>query len=311
VSGNGHKIAFCFPGQGSAAPGMAREMQKSPEAMEVLQAGSEACGLDLVHLCFDADEEELVQTELQQPALVATSLAVLAALRAEGYRPDFVVGHSVGEFAALAAAQALSDEDAIRLVRQRGLAMAEAARENPGSMAAILGLADEVVENLCARISGVWPANYNCPGQIVISGQSPSVDECCEEAEREGARRTVKLRVSGAFHSPLVGRAAEHLKPAIDRAKFSDPIAPFVSTVTAKIEPAQRMAALLVEQLTAPVKFTQAARELMRQGVKVFVEVGPGNVLTGLLKRIDRSVKAIPVGDVASLEKLRETLGSA
>jgi len=236
---------------------------------------------------------------------------VLEALRVSGFKPDFVVGHSVGEFAALAAAQALSAVDAIALVRQRGLAMAEAARENPGSMAAILGLDDEVVEGLCARIAGVWPANYNCPGQIVISGQSPSVDECCSEAEREGARRTVKLRVSGAFHSPLVARAAEHLRPALDRAKFADPIAPFMSTVTAKIEPAQRMASLLVEQLTAPVKFTQAARELMRQGVKVFVEVGPGNVLTGLLKRIDRSVKAIPVGDLASLEKLRETLGSA
>jgi [acyl-carrier-protein] S-malonyltransferase len=222
-----------------------------------------------------------------------------------------VVGHSVGEFAALAAAQALSTEDAIRLVRERGLAMAEAARENPGSMAAILGLEDEVVEALCERIANVWPANYNCPGQIVISGQNPSVDECCSEAEREGARRTVKLRVSGAFHSPLIRAAAEHLRPAIERAKFSDPVAPFMSTVSAKIEPAQRMAALLVEQLTAPVRFTQAARELMRQGVKVFVEVGPGNVLSGLLKRIDRSVKAIPVGDLASLEKLRETLNSA
>jgi [acyl-carrier-protein] S-malonyltransferase len=306
------KIAFCFPGQGSLAAGMGREIAYAvPEAMDVYRRGSEAAGLDLARLCFEAPEEELVQTEVQQPALVATSLAVLAALRAEGFTPDVVVGHSVGEFAALAAAQALSDEDAIALVRQRGLAMAEAARENPGSMAAILGLDDEVVERLCARIAGVWPANYNCPGQIVISGQSPSVDECCEEAQREGARRTVKLRVSGAFHSPLVARAAEHLMPALERAKFADPIAPFMSTVTAKIEPAQRMAALLVDQLTAPVKFTQAARELMRQGVKVFVEVGPGNVLTGLLKRIDRSVKAIPVGDLASLEKLRETLGSA
>jgi [acyl-carrier-protein] S-malonyltransferase len=306
------KIAFCFPGQGSLAAGMGREIAYAvPEAMDVYRRGSEVAGLDLARLCFEAPEEELVQTEVQQPALVATSLAVLAALRAEGFTPDVVVGHSVGEFAALAAAQALSDEDAIALVRQRGLAMAEAARENPGSMAAILGLDDEVVERLCARIAGVWPANYNCPGQIVISGQSPSVDECCEEAQREGARRTVKLRVSGAFHSPLVARAAEHLMPALERAKFADPIAPFMSTVTAKIEPAQKMAALLVDQLTAPVKFTQAARELMRQGVKVFVEVGPGNVLTGLLKRIDRSVKAIPVGDLASLEKLRETLNSA
>ncbi len=306
------KIAFCFPGQGSLEVGMGREIAYAvPEAMDVYRRASEASGLDLARLCFEAPEEELVQTDVQQPALVTTSLAVLAALKAQGYKPDFVVGHSVGEFAALAAAGALQTEDAIALVRERGLAMAEAARENPGSMAAILGLADEVVEMLCAQISRVWPANYNCPGQIVISGEDPAVDECCAEAELQGARRTVKLRVSGAFHSPLIERAAERLRPAVEKARFSEPIAPFVSTVTAKIEPAQRFAALLVEQLTAPVKFTQAARELMRQGVKVFVEVGPGNVLTGLLKRIDRSVKAIPVGDLASLEKLRETLNSA
>jgi [acyl-carrier-protein] S-malonyltransferase len=306
------KIAFCFPGQGSLEAGMGREIARAvPEAMDVYRQASEAAGLDLVRLCFEAPEEELVQTEVQQPALVTTSLAVLAALRARGYEPDYVVGHSVGEFSALAAARALDTNDAIALVRERGLAMAEAARENPGSMAAILGLADEVVEGLCARIARVWPANYNCPGQVVVSGETPAVDECCNEAQLEGALRTVKLRVSGAFHSPLVERAAERFWPAVEKAKFSDPIAPFVSTVTAKIEPAQRLGALLVEQLTAPVRFTQAARELMRQGVKVFVEVGPGNVLSGLLKRIDRSVKAIPVGDLASLEKLKETLKPA
>jgi [acyl-carrier-protein] S-malonyltransferase len=306
------KIAFCFPGQGSLEAGMGREIARAvPEAMEVYRQASEAAGLDLVRLCFEAPEEELVHTEVQQPALVTTSLAILAALRARGYEPDYVVGHSVGEFSALAAAHALDTNDAIALVRERGLAMAEAARENPGSMAAILGLADEVVEALCARIARVWPANYNCPGQIVVSGETPAVDECCNEAQLEGALRTVKLRVSGAFHSPLVERAAERFWPAVEKAKFSDPIAPFVSTVTARIEPAQRLAALLVEQLTAPVRFTQAARELMRQGVKVFVEVGPGNVLSGLLKRIDRNVKAIPVGDLASLEKLKETLKPA
>jgi [acyl-carrier-protein] S-malonyltransferase len=306
------KVAFCFPGQGSLEAGMGREIALAvPEAMEVYRRASEASGLDLVHLCFEAPEEELVQTDVQQPALVATSLAVLAALRSRDIEPDFVVGHSVGEFAALAAAKALDLEQAIALVRERGLAMAAAARENPGSMAAILGLADEVVEALCTKITRVWPANYNCPGQIVVSGENPAVDECCTEAQLQGARRAVKLRVSGAFHSPLVERAAERLRPAVEKARFSEPIAPFVSTVTAKIEPAQRMAALLVEQLTAPVKFTQAARELMRQGVKVFVEVGPGNVLTGLLKRIDRSVKAIPVSDMASIEKLREIIHSA
>ncbi|MGB2874939.1 MAG: ACP S-malonyltransferase [Gaiellaceae bacterium] len=305
-------IAFCFPGQGSLAAGMGRDIARAvPEAMAVFQRASEVSGLDLVRLCFEAPEEELVQTEVQQPALVATSLAVLAALRSRGFEPDFVVGHSVGEFAALAASRALETDQAIALVRERGLAMAAAARENPGSMAAILGLEDEVVERLCAEIQRVWPANYNCPGQIVVSGEDPAVDTCCSKAELEGARRTVKLRVSGAFHSPLIERAAERLRPAVEKVRFAEPIAPFMSTVTAKIEPAQRLAALLVEQLTAPVRFTQAARELMRQGVKVFVEVGPGNVLSGLLKRIDRSVKAIPVGDLASLEKLKEILNAA
>ena len=303
------KIAFCFPGQGSLEAGMGREIAEAfPEAMEVFRVGSEASGLDLQRLCFEGAEDELVDTAVQQPALVATSLAILAALRARGIEPDYVVGHSVGEFAALAAAQALSTDEALALVRERGLAMAEAARERPGSMAAILGLDDPIVERLCRQIIGVWPANYNCPGQIVVSGEDPAVEECCDQAVDEGARRAVKLRVSGAFHSPLVAHAAERLKPAVERIKFNDPTAPFMSTVTAKIEPAHRMAGLLVEQLTAPVKFTQAARELMRQGVKVFVEVGPGNVLTGLLKRIDRSARTVSVSNMSELRELEETL---
>jgi [acyl-carrier-protein] S-malonyltransferase len=306
-----HVIAFCFPGQGSLEAGMGRELAEAfPEAMEVFRSGSEAADLDLRHLCFEASEEELVDTAVQQPALVATSLAVLAALKARGIEPDFVIGHSVGEFAALAAVQALGTEEAIALVRERGLAMAEAARRHPGSMAAILGLEDPVVERLCQEIAGVWPANYNCPGQIVVSGENPSVDECCEQAEGEGARRTVKLRVSGAFHSPLVEHAAERLKPAIERIKFHEPAAPFMSTVTAKIEPAQRLGTLLVDQLTAPVKFTQAASELARGGVKTFVEVGPGNVLSGLLRRIDRTAKAIPVNNLAGLQKLEDELAT-
>ena len=306
------KIAFCFPGQGSVEAGMGRDIAEAvPAAMEVFERASEASGLDLRRLCFEAPIEELVETEVQQPALVATSLAVLAALRAHGVEPDYVVGHSVGEFAALAAARAMELDDTIALVRERGLAMAEAAAKNPGSMAAILGLADEQVEALCRRILGVWPANYNCPGQIVVSGEDPAVEECCSEAHREGARRTVKLQVSGAFHSPLVARAADRFRPALDRVRFSEPIAPFMSTVTAKIEPVQRLSTLLVDQLTAPVKFTQAASALARDGVKTFVEVGPGNVLSGLLKRIDRSVKAIPVNSMAAVEQLVETLSAA
>ena len=305
------KIAFCFPGQGSLETGMGREIAEAlPESMEIFVEGGKAAGLDLVELCFEAPLEELVETEVQQPALVTTSLAVLAALRERGIEPDYVVGHSVGEFAALAAAGALSGAEAIALVRERGLAMAEAARERPGSMAAILGLEDEVVETLCRKILGVWPANYNCPGQIVVSGEDPAVDECCEQAEVEGARRTVKLRVSGAFHSPLVARAADRLRPAIERVRFHEPVTPFMSTVTAKVEPAQRFGTLLVDQLTAPVRFTQAASGLVREGVRTFVEVGPGSVLSGLVKRIDRSVKTIAVSNLAGLKQAEEKLAA-
>lgn len=302
-------IAFCFPGQGSLEEGMGREIAVAvPEAMEVFQVGSDASGLDLKRLCFEAPLNELVRTEVQQPALVATSLAVLAALRARGIAPDYVVGHSVGEFAAIAAANSIDTGEAIGLVRERGLAMAEAARESDGTMAAILGLDDAVVEELCSEIEGVWPANYNCPGQIVVSGEEEAVEELIGKAALLGAKRTVKLKVSGAFHSPMVAKAAERLKPAVDKVRFSDPVAPFMSTVTAKIEPAQRMAGLLVEQVTAPVKFTQAARGLVKEGVKTFVEVGPGNVLSGLVKRIDRGVKAVSVNNLAGLNKVEETI---
>ena len=304
------KIAFMFPGQGSFAAGMGKDVAEAvPEAMAVYDEGSEASGLDLKEICFHGPLEDLVETEVQQPALVATSLALDAALRARGIRPDYVVGHSVGEFAALGSAQSLSVREAIGLVRERGLAMAATAKEHPGSMAAILGLADEAVEALCKKISNVWPANYNCPGQLVISGETPAVDEACVEAEREGARRAIRLRVSGAFHSPLVARAGDRLRPAIEKVHLTEGRAAFMSTVTAKIEDAHRYGELLIEQLTAPVRFTQSARELVNQGVTTFVEVGPGNVLGGLLKRIDRSVRVFSVNDLKSLDEATEALG--
>jgi [acyl-carrier-protein] S-malonyltransferase len=304
-------VAFCFPGQGSLEAGMGRELAAAvPEAMDVFERSSKAAGLDLRKLCFEGTEAELVETELQQPALVATSLAVLAAIRARGIKPDFVVGHSVGEFAALAAAGAMKVEDAVALVRERGLAMAEAAKINPGSMAAILGLDDEVVERICRRIANVWPANYNCPGQIVVSGRDVAVEEACETAEQEGARRAVRLRISGAFHSPLVARAADRFRPALDRVTFAEPAWPFMSTVTARIENAKRIAPLLVDQLTAPVRFTQAAQALMGKGVQTWVEVGPGNVLSGLVKRIDREARTISVSTPEGLAKLEETLSA-
>jgi [acyl-carrier-protein] S-malonyltransferase len=306
------KIAFCFPGQGSVECGMGRDVADAiPAAMEVYERASEASGLDLRRLCFEAPLEELTETEVQQPALVATSLAILAAIREQGIEPDFVVGHSVGEFAALAAVDAMTLEEAIELVRERGLAMAEAARERPGSMAAVLGLEDEVVENLCRKILGVWPANYNCPGQIVVSGEDGAVEELSAEAQSLGARRAIKLKVSGAFHSPLVASAAKRLRPAIECVPFRETTHPFMSTVTAKVEPATKLGTLLVDQLTAPVRFTQSAGGLIGEGVKTFVEVGPGNVLSGLVKRIDRSVKTVSINSVAALHQLEESLSKS
>jgi [acyl-carrier-protein] S-malonyltransferase len=304
------KTAFMFPGQGSMEAGMGREVAEAvPEAMAVFDEASEASGMDLKELCFHRPVEDLVDTEVQQPALVTTCLSLNAALRARGIHPHVVIGHSVGEYSALGSIHTLSVRDAIAVVRERGIAMAEAAKAHPGSMAAILGLADEAVEALCRRIANVWPANYNCPGQLVISGETPSVEEAIDEATREGARRAVKLRVSGAFHSPLVARAAERLRPAVERVHLGQSRASFMSTVTARVEEAQRYRELLVEQLTAPVRFTQAARELIADGVTTFVEVGPGNVLGGLLKRIDKSVRTFSVSDLKSLDEVTQALG--
>ena len=204
------KIAFCFPGQGSHAVGMGKAFAASfPEARAVYDEASDALGFDVARLSFEGPLEELTRTELQQPALVATSLACLRAVEPLGLEPSVVVGHSVGEYSALAACGAATDREAVALVGARGAATAETARERPGAMAAVIGLDEPVVEELCGEIEGVWPANYNCPGQIVVSGEDDAVGECCTEAEKEGARRAVRLRVSGAFHSPLVARAAD------------------------------------------------------------------------------------------------------
>ena len=233
------KIAFMFPGQGSYEAGMGRDVAEAvPEAMAVYEAGSAASGLDLKQICFHGPIEQLARHEAAAAGARRDEPRDQRGDPRARDRPDFVVGHSVGEFAALGAAESISAADAIGLVRERGIAMAEAAQERPGSMAAILGLADEVVEGLCRKIANVWPANYNCPGQIVISGEDDAVGECCTEAEQEGARRAVRLRVSGAFHSPLVERAADKLRPAVEKIHFADPRTAFMSTVTAKLEDA-------------------------------------------------------------------------
>jgi [acyl-carrier-protein] S-malonyltransferase len=295
------KVAFCFPGQGSQRVGMGRDMvAQFPEAAAVFDEASAELDFDLRRVCFEGPIEELSQTEVTQPALVATSLAVLRSVQERlGIRPDVVVGHSVGEYAAIAAADSVDVGVVTRLVRERGLAMA--ASKAKGAMAAILGLADEEVERLCAETGDVWPANYNCPGQLVISGREHGVAGVGDRARDLGAK-VVRLRVSGAFHSPLVEDAAHRLEPALRAAHFGELKTRFMSTVSSKLETADRVPGLLVEQVTAPVRFTQAVQALVSDGVRTFVEVGPGGVLSGLVKRIDRSVTAV---SVATSDELR------
>lgn len=305
------KVAFCFPGQGSQAPGMGKELAaRVAAARDVYAEATSAAGFDVAEVSFTGTAEQLTDTRVQQPALVATSLACLRAVEATGLRPDAVVGHSVGEYAALAACGAIDVAGAIELVRERGIAMARVAEDHPGSMAAVIGLDDELVEELCASIDGVWPANYNCPGQVVVSGEATAIERLLADASERGARRVVPLKVSGAFHTPLVSGVADHLGPFLAAAEWREPSVPFVSTVTASFESSARIPRVLEEQLAGPVLFTQAVKTLREAGIDTFVEVGPGQVLSGLVKRCDRTATALSVGDSEGLAKLEAALGA-
>ena len=304
------KVAFCFPGQGSQRVGMARDLvAQFPEAAAVFEEASDELDFDLRKVCFEGPIEELSETQVTQPALVTASLAALRTVQERlGILPYAVVGHSVGEYAAIAAADSVSVGLVTRLVRERGLAMA--ASKAKGAMAAVLGLADEEVERLCAEAGDVWPANYNCPGQLVISGRELGVTSVGEKARELGAK-VVRLRVSGAFHSPLVEDAANRLEPALRAAHFGELKTKFMSTVSSKLETADRIPGLLIEQVTAPVRFTQSVQALIGDGVRTFVEVGPGGVLSGLVKRIDRSVTAVSVGTSDELRAAEASLAGS
>ncbi len=287
--------AYIFPGQGSQFPGMAKDLyESSPLAKEMLEKANEILGFRITDIMFNGTEEDLKQTRVTQPAIFLHSV-VLAATKAAEFKPEMVAGHSLGEFSALVVNKTLAFEDALRLVYARALAMQKACEIAPSTMAAVLGLEDEIVEKVCASIDGVVvPANYNCPGQLVISGVFPAVEAACEKMKEAGAKRALLLPVGGAFHSPMMEPAREELAAAIENTVFHKPICPVYQNVTATavVDPLE-IKKNLVAQLTAPVKWTQTVKQMLADGATSFTEVGPGKVLQGLVKKVDKDVEAI------------------
>lgn len=283
--------AYVFPGQGAQFSGMGKDLYEGSEkAKEMFTKANEILGFDIMKIMFEGTDEELKQTKVTQPAIFLHS-TILAACLGESFKPDMVAGHSLGEFSALVANRTLSFEDALKLVYQRALAMQKACEMEPSTMAAILGLEDNVVEEVCAGIDGVVvAANYNCPGQLVISGAIPAVEKACEKLTEAGAKRAMILQVGGAFHSPLMEPAREELAKAIEGTSFNVPICPVYQNVTASAvsDPAE-IKKNLVSQLTAPVRWTQTMNQMIADGATEVIEVGPGKVLQGLFKKVDRT----------------------
>jgi [acyl-carrier-protein] S-malonyltransferase len=282
--------AYVFPGQGSQFPGMAQDLFNSSDvARQMMERANELLGFRITDVMFGGSEEELKQTNVTQPAIFLHSV-VAAKVNAGDLNPDMVAGHSLGEFSALVANKALDFEDALMLVVARANAMQEACRLQPSTMAAILGLDDHIVEEICSTVSEVVvPANYNCPGQIVISGTVAGVQQACEKLTAAGARRAMVLNVGGAFHSPLMEPAKIKLEAAINQTRFSSPVCPVYQNVNAQpCSNPDQIKKNLIEQLTAPVRWTQIVQRMIADGAQSFTEIGPGKVLQGLVKKINK-----------------------
>ncbi len=283
--------AYVFPGQGAQFTGMGKDLyENSAIAKELFEKANQVLGFDITKIMFEGTAEDLKQTKVTQPAVFLHS--VILAKTIENFKPEMVAGHSLGEISALVAANVLDFESGLKLVYKRALAMQAACEVNPSTMAAILGLEDEVVENACNEIDGiVVAANYNCPGQLVISGEIEAVNKACEKLKELGAKRALVLPVGGAFHSPLMKPAEEELAKAIEETTFNAPICPVYQnvTTTAVTDPTE-IKKNLIAQLTAPVKWTQSVKNMITDGATEFIEVGPGNTLQGLVKKVSREV---------------------
>ncbi len=284
--------AYVFPGQGAQFSGMGKDLyESSTQAKDMFDAANDILGFDIQKVMFEGTAEELKQTKVTQPAIFLHS-TILATCLGDVFQPDMVAGHSLGEFSALVANKSLSFEDGLSLVSKRAMAMQRACEKEPSTMAAILGLDDALVESICAEVDGVVvPANYNCPGQLVISGAIPAVEEACEKLSSAGARRAMLLPVGGAFHSPLMEPAREELAAAIEATSFNNPICPVYQNVNA--QPVSDSALIknnLVLQLTGAVKWTQIMEQMLADGAGHIIEVGPGRVLQGLFKKVNREV---------------------